>query len=82
LVLVGIKITERACIAINNKVGISGLPAENPPNESLTFEGSYGGSARVVGDSGAATELVGEPTGCYFNTEDSWYVFYQILLAR
>lgn len=77
-------IDKDACLSINENLGIPNpggdAPIENNSTTHLQFVGTYDGSARIIGDN--ATELAGKYAGCYYNTLDTRYEYYQVLLAR
>lgn len=85
-------LSQKICLEINNKLGVSN-PGDVPPTdtngitEGTKFVGTYGASSSTIGDAGtSSTALLGKTSGCVHETAGcsgtDCYHFYQVLIAR
>ena len=74
-------IDEKLCTALNEKIGIDGIPTDTNGAGALTkFNGAFTGSGTSIGE--ADTNLLGQPIACYLDSDDSEYIFYYNLKTR
>lgn len=83
-------VTREACIAINDKLGITN-PSGNPPVDAhFVYEGNIkfdGGNSGVVGGYAAnayidVAQLESKRSGCGYNNNDAKYLYFHVLIAR
>lgn len=86
------RVTADMCSGINRRLDISGTPAfaagslAIPPTSGSMVYGAAGtfgfGTSLGTGTAPNAAETNGQRAGCYRQTGDNAYLFYQVLLAR
>lgn len=95
LVMMLLNVNPAVCAAINDKLGIGGIPVDDGDYSNMTkFTGVYAATEDINGNSGAAQpspcigavaspNLCGMESGCYREeTAGQRYIYYQVLLQR